>query len=409
MENKILKFPEKFLWGVATASYQIEGDNSNSDWWEWEQKGKTKNLSGKACDYWNQYRDDHIILQELGVNVFRLSIEWSRIEPQEGEFSADAINHYRKILEDLKNKNIKSVVTLWHWTSPIWFQKKYGFHQKKSVEIFSAYAQKIVEELGDLIDIYVVINEPMVPLGMGFLGGVFPPGFKNPFKFFRALKNITAAYIKIYKIIHAKYPSAQVGTSFLYNWYEKENLGIINLINNLARWYRVDLLGNKIKKFQDYFGIDYYRLGRIRFDWKKIKWDARNQIYFGFVIEEDKENIMGWIASPEGIYKVLKEAYVRYKLPIYILENGIPTGTGLNDEKRIEFIRNHLAYVKKAIDEGVDVRGYFHWSLMDNYEWLYGYEPRFGLVEMDYKTLERKPRKSFYEYAKICKDNGIEK
>lgn len=406
---KKLKFPENFAWGVATASYQVEGGNSNSDWWQWEKKGKADDESGMACDYWNRYEQDHDMLEELGVDVFRLSIEWSRVETEDGAFSDEAILHYRNILQDLKKRNIRTQVTLWHWTSPIWFQDKYGFHKKSSVEIFARYGEKIVQELGDLIDTYLTFNEPMVPLGQGFLAGAFPPGFRNPFKFMNAVNNIAKAHKKTYEIIHRMRPDAQVGITYLYNWYESEGFGILlDAINNIAQWYRIDLLGNKIKGFQDFIGIDYYRLGKIKFDWRNIKMDSRNQIYLGFTIEEDKDNVMKWISYPKGIYLVLKEASAKYKLPIYISENGVPTREGLEDIERIKYIKEHLDFVHKAITEGVDVRGYNFWSLMDNLEWLYGYEPKFGLIEIDYKTLERKPRKSFYEYAKICKSNEIE-
>ncbi len=406
---KKLKFPENFAWGVATASYQVEGGNSNSDWWQWEKKGKADDESGMACDYWNRYEQDHDMLEELGVDVFRLSIEWSRVETEDGAFSDEAILHYRNILQDLKKRNIRTQVTLWHWTSPIWFQDKYGFHKKSSVEIFARYGEKIVQELGDLIDTYLTFNEPMVPLGQGFLAGAFPPGFRNPFKFMNAVNNIAKAHKKTYEIIHRMRPDAQVGITYLYNWYESEGFGILlDAINNIAQWYRIDLLGNKIKGFQDFIGIDYYRLGKIKFDWRNIKMDSRNQIYLGFTIEEDKDNVMKWISYPKGIYLVLKEASAKYKLPIYISENGVPTREGLEDTERIKYIKEHLDFVHKAITEGVDVRGYNFWSLMDNLEWLYGYEPKFGLIEIDYKTLERKPRKSFYEYAKICKSNEIE-
>jgi len=400
------KFPKDFLWGVATSSYQIEGDNFNSDWWKWEQDGKAKDKSGKACGYWNEWKNDHELLSELGVNTFRLSIEWSRVEPEEGKFSKEAIEKYREILQDLKNRNIKTQITLWHWTSPLWFQEKYGFHKKESVKIFSRYAEKITRELGDLVDIFVVFNEPMVPLGLGFLGGIFPPGFKNPFKFMRALNNVARAHKESYKIIHQIRPDAQVGITYLYNWYEAEGFNFLfKIINKIAGWYRIGLLGNKLKGFQDYIGIDYYRLGKIRFDKKNIRWDSKNQIYFGLTIEEDDKNLMKWIVYPEGIYKVLKEAKEKFKLPIYIMENGVPTGLSLNDEERAGFIQDHLFYVKKALDEGVDIRGYNFWSLLDNFEWLYGFEPRFGLIEIDYKTLERKPRKSFYVYKEIIKNN----
>ncbi len=407
-ENKnLLKFPKDFLWGVATSAYQIEGGNSNSDWWEWEKTGKAKNESGLACDYWNRYKSDHDFVSELGCGLFRLGIEWARIEPKEGEFSQEAIGHYREILQDLKDRNIKTQVTLWHWSSPIWFQKKYGFQSKKSVEIFSRYAEKIAEELGNFIDIFITFNEPMVPLGQGFLGGVFPPGYKNPFKFIQAVNHIAAAHREVYKNIHKINPDAQVGITYLYNWYESEGFGILlNAINRIAQWYRIDLLGKKIKGFQNFIGVDYYRLGKIRFDLKNIKLDTQNQTYFGFSIEEDEKNVMKWISYPKGIYLVLKEASEKFKLPIYITENGVPTGEGLDDEERIKFIEEHLVFVQKAIKEGVNVKGYNFWSLFDNFEWLYGYEPRFGLIEIDYKTLERKPRKSFYAYKEIIKNNS---
>ena len=404
-----LIFPQGFLWGAATSSYQVEGNNSNTDWWAWEQKGRTPDVSGEACDYYNRFKSDHDFLTELGCNTYRLSIEWARVEPEEGNFSVDEFAHYREVLQDLKKRNIKTQVTLWWWVSPFWFSKKYGFHKKKSVELFARYAQKVVDELGDLIDMYQVFNEPMVPLGQGYLSGIYPPGIHNPFKFLRALNGIANSHKKAYQIIKEKYPNVPVGVSYLYNWYASENLGfLVAIINRLARWYRVELIDSKIKGHLDFVAVQYYRLGRIKFDWKNIKLDAINQVYFGFTIEEDEKNLMKWITYPEGIYNVLIEIQKKHKLPIYITENGVPTSTGLDDEERIVFIREHLKFVHKAISEGVDVRGYNHWSLMDNYEWLYGYIPRFGLVEIDYETLERHPRKSFYEYAKICKENSLE-
>jgi len=409
MPKQKLKFPDGFLWGAATSSYQIEGDNVNSDWWEWEQAGKTKDISGEACDYWHRYASDHDLLEELGVGLFRCSIEWSRVEPRDGEFSDEAIGHYRQIFQDLKRRNIKTQVTLWWWTSPIWFQKKYGWHNKKSPEIFARYAEKMTQELGDLIDIFTTFNEPMVPLGQGFLGGIYPPGFKNPYKFWRAVNNVVAAHREAYKIIHKIKPGAPVGITYLYNWYESEGFGLLlNTINRLAQWYRIDFLGNKIKGFQDYAGVNYYRLGKIKFSWNNFKLDSANQTYFGFTIEEDRDNVMKWISYPEGLYKVLKQASAKFQVPIYITENGGPTRSGLEDNDRIEYIRQHLSFVHQAISEGVPVRGYNFWSLMDNLEWLYGYEPKFGLIEMDYETLERHPRKSFYEYAKICQNNAVE-
>ena len=394
-----MPFPKNFLWGVATSSYQIEGGNSNADWWEWEKQGKTKDQSGRACDYWNRWESDHALLSELGVKVFRLSIEWSRVETEEGVFSLEAIQKYREILQDLKVRNIQTQVTLWWWVSPIWFQKKYGFHKKASVAIFARYVRKITEELGDLIDIFQIVNEPMVPLGMGYLVGLFPPGKRNPFSFWFALKNIAGAYLKSYKIIHSIKPEALVGMTHLYNWYDSGGHNILGgLIYKISKWFRVLSFNRRIKGYQDYFGLNYYRIGKINLkNWKSEK--------INFFSEEDKNNVMGWIAYPEGIYKAIKEAYEDYKIPIYITENGFPFGVGLEDSYRITHLKEHLKYIQKAIDEGVEVIGYNHWSFMDNFEWLYGYEPRFGLIEIDYQTLERKPRKSFYAYREIIKGN----
>lgn len=410
-ERKKLLFPKGFLWGVATCAYQTEGNNSNSDWWQWEQEKKVvTEKSGIACDYYNRFRDDHEYLSQLGCKSFRLSIEWGRVEPEEGKFSEKEFAHYREVLEDLKKRNIQTQVTLWWWTSPIWFSQNYGFHNKKSVELFARYAKKVVDNLGDLIDMYQVFNEPMVPLGQGYLAGVFPPGFiLRPIKFWKALGNVANSHKETYKIIKEKYPNVPVGVSYLYNWYESEGLGfIISIVHYIAKWYRVDILDKKIKNHLDFVAIQYYRLGKIRFDWRNIRMDSKNQVYFGLTIEEDKNNIMKWITYPEGLYKVIYEANETHKLPIYITENGVPTDAGLNDQERITFIKGHLKYLHKAIEDGIDVRGYNHWSLTDNFEWLYGYRPRFGLIEIDYKTLERKPRKSFYEYAKICKNNAVE-
>lgn len=399
-----IKFPKNFLWGAATSSYQIEGGNSGSDWWEWEKAGKAENESGKACDYWHLYQKDHDLLEQLGVNLFRLSIEWSRVEPEEGKFSEEAFSHYREIFKDLKKRGIKTQVTFWWWTSPIWFQKKYGWHKKGSVEAFAQYIEKATEELGDLIDMFTVYNEPMVPLGQGFLAGLFPPGFKNPFRFWRAVNHMAQAYRQSYEIIHRIKPDAQVGITYLYNWFEADSLPFGKLLEKLVKWFRIDLLGKKIKNYQDYFGLNYYRLGKIEFG--KIKFDPKNYNYFGFKVASDKNNAMEWVTYPEGIYKVIKEAQKEYGLPIYITENGTPNLGGLTDDDRIKFIQNHLKYIKKALDEGADVRGYNYWSLFDNLEWLYGYKPRFGLIEIDYQTLERKPRKSYYAYRDIIKANS---
>jgi beta-glucosidase len=326
MDNK---FPKDFLWGAASSSYQAEGNNFNADWWKWEQEGKTKDKSGIACDYWNRYESDHELLQDLGVGVFRLSLEWSRIEPEEGKFSEEAIGHYREILQDLKNKNIKTQVTFWWWVSPIWFQEKYGFHKKASVKVFTRYVEKSVKELGNLIDMFQIVNEPMVPLGQGYLTGLFPPGKKNPFYFWQALKNVAEAYVESYKIIHSIKPDALVGMTHLYNWYDSGKSNFFGkIIYGISKWFRVVSFNRRIKGYQDFFGLNYYRLGKINL--RKGKSEKIN-----FFIEEDENNIMGWISYPEGIYNAIKEASHDYKIPIFVTENGFPFDVGLDDQGQV--------------------------------------------------------------------------
>jgi beta-glucosidase len=395
------QFPKGFLWGTAISAYQTEGNNFDSDWWQWEQEGRAKEKSGLASNYWNQWRGDHKLLSELGVKTFRLSLEWSRIELEEGVFSEEAIEHYREVLQDLKLRNIKTQVTFWHWTNPAWFQKKYGWHKKSSIKVFTKYIERITTDLGGLIDMFQVINEPMVPLGMGYLVGLYPPGKRNPIFFWLALKNIAKAYVESYKMIHNIIPEAKVGMTHLYNWYDSGKSNFLGqLVYGISKWFRIIAFNRRIKGHQDFFGLDYYRLGKINF--KKMKSEKIN-----FFIEEDENNIMGWIAYPEGIYKAIKEVSKDQNIPIYITENGFPTDIGIEDEERVKFIEDHLYYIKKAINEGADVRGYNYWSFLDNFEWLYGFGPRFGLVEIDYATLERKPRKSFYAYKEIIKNNGL--
>ncbi len=395
-----MPFPKNFLWGAAISSYQVEGNNFNNDWWEWEQKGKIKDKCGKACDYWNRWPEDHALLSELGVNAFRLSLEWSRIEPAEGKFSEEVIAHYRELLADLRKRNIKTIVTFWHWASPLWFQKKYGFHKKESAAVFVKYVEEVTKKIGSLVDIFVVINEPMVPLGEGYLTGQFPPGYRSFFKFWQALNNLAQAYRESYQKIHEIKKDAIVGLTCLYNWYDAEEGNFLEKIaNNIALGFQVNWFMKKVSQHQDYLGLDYYRLG-------KIKFDPKNSAYFGFRIAEDEKNIMKWMAYPEGIFRVLKEAWEKYHLPIYIMENGLPTDRGLMDKERVNFIQEHLKWVERALQAGVDVRGYCHWSLLDNYEWLSGFQMRFGLAEVDYQTLERQPRKSFYAYKEIIKNNS---
>ena len=384
MEN--LKFPEGFLWGSATSSYQVEGGIENNDWAQAARERKVSS-AGRATDHYHLYEQDFDLAKSLGQNAHRFSIEWARVEPEEGKFSQEAIEHYRKVLEALQARGLEPFATLWHFTSPIWFTEKGGFENKKAPEFFSRYCGYVVSQLGDKARFWITINEPNIYTDQGYRQGNWPPFKKNILKYIKVIKTLARAYLMSYNIIKTLNPKMQVGIA-------KNNMDFdsskFNLIGRGVQIFRNKFWNHyflkKIEAHQDFIGLNYYF-----------------HKHFGYKFYEQK-NDLNWPIFPPGIYHVLKEL-MKYKKPIYITENGLADA---KDEKRGKFIKEHLRWVWQAIQEGVDVRGYLYWSLLDNFEWAHGFGPRFGLIEVNYETLERRIRPSAWEYAKICKSNQLE-
>ncbi|HHX58166.1 MAG TPA: glycoside hydrolase family 1 protein [Candidatus Moranbacteria bacterium] len=396
--KNILTFPKDFWWGAAYASHQVEGNNTNNNWWRWEQQGGSEDSSGRACDSWNLFRRDHDLVEELGLKSFRLSLEWSRIEPSEGKFDKESIEHYRTVLRDLKKRGVKTTVTLWHWTLPLWLVDKYGgWHNKKSIKFFVRYCKKVVEELGEEIDLFLILNEPNIPLNKGYLNAEHPPGKRNPWLFWQATKNMIQAYKDCYDITKKINPDLPVGftqhaSEFVTPHQFWGAQWLIKKIESFSNWHFYFKIEGKF----DFVGINYYTGHELQLK-KPFRKPRSESIIF---------SDMGWGFSPRGIYEVIMDAKERFpQKPIYILENG---AADAEDKIREEYIRGHLKWIHQAIEDGADVRGYFHWSLLDNFEWQAGFWPRFGLCEMDYQTMERKPRKSFYYYQKVIRENKIE-
>ncbi|MBI2446597.1 MAG: glycoside hydrolase family 1 protein [Parcubacteria group bacterium] len=410
--SKIFKFPEGFLWGAATSAHQVEGNNHN-DWSEWEKEnaerlskesgGKYPSenyISGKACDHYNRYEEDFNISKSLGHNAHRFSIEWSRIEPEEGKFNQDEIEHYRKVIQALRARNIEPFVTLWHWTNPLWIRDIGGWENPKTIDFFLRYVGKIAQSLD--IKSWITINEPSVYAGASYLFGQFSPNVKSWTRSNRVLKNLFEAHCKCYDFLHEYYGnSIIVGLSHNLHYHRPRRRK--NFLDWLAVFfvnYIRDTRQIKLAKGkEDFVGLNYYYLDVIQFVFGGGRFgiaDVKNPNHW--------KSDMGWEIFPEGIYHVLKDLK-KYNKPIYITENGI---ADTRDENRVKFIEEHLRWTVKAIQEGVDVRGYFYWSLLDNFEWDKGFWPRFGLVEIDYKTLERKPRLSSMVYAEIAGSNAVE-
>lgn len=404
-DNDNLPFPKGFLWGVSTSAHQIEGGNTN-DWSVWESsrerlsdlKARGKNIneyiSGLAANSWNLYEQDFDLIQDLGCGAYRLGVEWSRLEPAEGKFNLEARDHYIKMFKSLKARNIKVVLTLWHWTNPVWLEEKGGWRNRDVVRYFSRFTEFCTKEFGEYVDFWVVLNEPLMIVGHGYLDGKFPPNHKGDIiNSLRLVRNYLAVQKSAYRIIHKHLSDAQVGLAMTTGYFDQLHPG--NLLEKLmvitADYFRNFWMLNRLQGYFDYIGVNYYHHDRLtwRPPFKKN--------------ENLKTTDFGWEIFPEGIYHVLKN-YAKYQKPLYITENGI---ADQKDSQRADFIKGHLSYILQAINEGADVRGYFHWSLLDNFEWADGYAMKFGLYQVDRTTFERIARPSATVYGEICRQNGL--
>jgi beta-glucosidase len=380
-----LKFPEGFLWGAATASYQVEGGIENCDWAEAARDGKVPEC-GQACDHYNRYEEDFDIAKTLGHNAHRFSVEWARIEPEEGKFNDEAIEHYREVLRALHERGMTPMVTLWHFTLPVWFSKSGGWERKDAPEVFARYCAHVVHELGDAVKNYSTINEPMVVAGIGYIRGRWPPfGNKAFLRYFKMLTNMARGHGAAYRAIKKEYPNKEVGIV-------KHTIPYMagkNPLHKIAAWFSnlgwTYLFMSRVHKECDWIGLNYY-----------------NRKVFGETRTLEKTD-MGWNIDPEGIYDAL-QILKKYKKPIYIAEAGCADAS---DKFRTDYIRDTIRAIHHAVRNGVKVKGYCYWSLLDNYEWAEGFGKRFGLVEVNYDTLERTIRPSAYVYKEICETNSV--
>jgi len=361
---------KSFLWGAATSAHQVEGNNTHNDWWAWEQQTAGIKCSGRASDHYHRFKEDFALARSLGHNAHRLSLEWSRIEPERGQLYQPALAHYREVLEELKRQRLTSFVTLHHFTNPLWLAEAGGWERRESVELFANYVKMVVENLGDLVDFWVTINEPVVYALEAYWHKRWPPQKRSAPAVWQVVRHMAAAHRRAYQIIHRAWVGARVGLAKHLIAYSAKQTFKDYWFNH----YFFTLVGEK----QDFIGVNYYFA-----DQDKLGGGPKSDI--------------GWPIYPAGLTQVL--LYMkRYKLPIYITENGL---ADVRDSQRADFIRDHLRAVEAAQAQGVDVRGYLHWSLLDSFEWDKGFEPRFGLIEVDRATMERRIRPSAYVYKAI--------
>ena len=423
MIRAVHSFPRGFLWGTATAAHQVEGDNRNNDWWAWEQEPGHIALghrSGKACDWWGgRWRDDLDRSAADGHNAHRFSIEWSRVEPTRAVWDEGAIDAYREIAKGALDRGLMPVVTLHHFSNPLWISESGGWVNPEIIPLFERYVRKVVTALQDLVGIWVTINEPNLYAVLAYAMGAFPPGGKDIGKAVRAARNLTLAHAAAYHAIHEIQPGSLVGLAHHYRaFWPARPANPLDRWAARARWRMVNdlipraLADGRFRSLiwnerlpqaagtQDYFGLNYYTAETIAFD------PSQPGALFsrGFFPEGSDLSPTGFIANePEGLWEALSWAHST-GLPIFVMENGVEDPT---DRLRPRYLAAHIRQVWRAVNFAWPVRGYFFWTLVDNFEWERGWTQRFGLWELVPETQERRKRPSADFFREICKANAL--
>lgn len=393
-------FPKDFMWGVSTSAHQAEGGNHN-DWTVWEKENAARlvktakerlghvpawqeiekqaqdpnnYISSVGVEHYTRYKHDFEIARHLNFNSLRFGIEWSRLEPAEGQWDREAIEHYREYIKELKSQGLEPVMNIWHYSLPLWFAQKGGFKKRSNLKYFDRLVELCAREYGHMLKYVITINEPNVYATFGYLAderltGPWPPGERNVLSFSRVYWNLTRAHRRAYKILKKANPKIQIGIADqLANIQAKRPHNEIDQMTTRAmRYFWNWWFLRRIRKEQDFIGFNYYF----------------TDYYAGLGTMQDPKlplSDVGWYMEPEGLYPLLVRVWSHYKKPIIVTENGVADA---HDEYRRWWIEETIVAMERAISEGVEVKGYFHWSLLDNFEWAYGWWPKFGLVAVD--------------------------
>lgn len=413
MVKKSVNFPKRFLWGASTSAHQVEGGNHNQ-WTEWElqnakalaaqasyqygdldiwpsikkQAGDPNNyVSGRATGHYKRYEEDFDILNKLNLNAFRFSIEWSRIEPEEGAWNLEAVEHYRRYIAALKKRGITPVVTLFHYTLPTWFARRDGFARRRNIKYFVRFVEKVIDEYGEELSWIITVNEPGVYAYQSYREGVRPPNKMSNWKTWRVVENLISAHKLAAKLIHDSGPRFKVSMAYnISNTYPGDDAWLTQLSARFIDFFANHYILRRTVRSNDFIGINYYFSNRV----------------YGYRIHnpEDMVSDLGWDMQPADLKHVLEELTERYDKPIMITENGLADA---EDKDRQRWLSQTVQAMLSSIKKGTQLIGYLHWSLLDNFEWEKGFWPRFGLVEVDYATMKRKPRASALALARTIK------
>ena len=422
MPRATFNFPTGFLWGTATAAHQVEGNNVNNDWWAWEQEpGRIHegDRSGKAADWWGgRWREDFNRAEDSWQNAHRFSLEWSRIQPEPDRWDEAALDRYREMLLGLRERNMTAMVTLHHFTNPQWLAEMGGWEDEAVVDLFAAYVRRAVDALKAHCQFWITLNEPNVYMNGGYLGEGFPPGKNDQKAGLKVLLNMAKAHAAAYQVIHELQTDAQVGvahhwrgfvpanngplTKFVGNLHHKAFNDAFALILKTGKFDAVMLKADvpQAKNTQDFLGLNYYTRDLIKFDLGKSGNLFSNRYY----AEDALLSETGFLSNdPQGFQQAIKWAN-NFDLPIYITENGCDDS---KDDFRRRYLLEHLLAIWHMLTNNIPVKGYFHWTLVDNFEWERGWSQRFGLWALDPQTQIRTKRKSADLYAEICRTNAI--
>jgi beta-glucosidase len=392
------------LWGTAVSHYQVEG-NDPCDWSGWGQEA-----CGPAVDSWTRYESDADLARDAGANAFRFSVSWSRIEPREGQFDFTALERYRRLVEHLAIIGLEPVVTLFHYTHPLWFHDNTPWTSPKSVQRFARFASRVVEAFGDRVRFYIPLNEPLVFLLAGYLDAQIPPAISDPKAMARAFDHMMAAHAEAAAAIRERVPHAAIGVAHNMMAFAPErrfsmldrllariahrcyNRGVVEAFAT-GRWdfvlppaTRIRGRRDDLPQSLDLFGVNFYSRLHLRCPGRQRR--------IGDFAYRDVHNRgltdNGWEIVPHVFADLLQEA-AKGGFPLVVTENGLADAA---DQFRAQFIEEHVSALK-------DVHGYFHWSLLDNYEWLDGFGPKFGLYAVDRTTMIRTPRASIETFRRL--------
>ena len=423
-------FPQGFLWGAATSAHQVEGNNIYSDWWAWEQGGNVKEKSGLACDHYRRFKEDFDLAASLGHNAHRFSIEWSRVEPAEGKWDDDALAHYVEVVRALRARRLEPIVTLHHFTSPQWLAAQGGWTNPKVVERFARYVRHVTQALAGQVRYWITINEPMVFVRMHYLQGLGPPGTHDLAQAIKVVEHLIRAHAAGYRILHEAAPESTTAPMVSIAHY-------LSVFRPCRPWFLLDVSGAaatdrlfsagflealtegrwpmprrvrwktlqipEAKATLDFLGINFY--GRQFLQWVLSRggWCVRPCDLGHHPRQVTERTSMGWDVHPPSFREVLLRIN-QFGLPILVTENG----TFMTDDaRRWNYLLPHIQAMASAMQAGACVIGYCVWSLLDNFEWADGFGPRFGIVEVDYATQQRRIRDSARRYAEICRSNRI--